>query len=636
MEKAILVLDEENSKLRTKIKEFEVLLEEQGVRLESLNWEINKSRELISLRSEENEGLKQLLDDQSRECLQLQSDVRQKVAQIEKLALEIKELRVECDSLNGRIRELNMQNANLERERATYMSEAGSLREQLFVEQGRVRDSLQSLSEFRVSTERQKRVNEGELEAQRLRFRHNTLLGLRLRLGNSLFRFFRQTYELFSFKKKKGRDELSVTQINTHDLIGGAERSSYDLHCEYRKIDGVKPILYVAGKFGQDDDVIKIQYNKKDWKWAEIWRDKWGFTEAFYPTPIMGCFRWSELRASDVVHIHNMHGMYWSSSSLLLLANQSPVVMTLHDEYTMTGDCCYAYDCEGWKKSCGNCPQVSFTERKDRYTLAAVDRTSFNVRLKRFIFRAPKAFPLVIVTPTRWLSSRARRSPNLRHLPVITIPNGVNLDFWKEEEQGASRASLHLPGEGLLALVVANDLSDRRKGFDIVLDAIRANGKDGSITFVVLGGVNPEIHEACEGYPVHLRGHIKDKSEIRKYFSAVDFTIAMSKSDNLPYMCLESLACGRPVMASDAGGIPEIISDPALGWLLPQPISTEDMLRYFHRIEYDLTSGGKETRFKMCRHAAEVKYDLKTMVLRYKTLYENLINKTDPVWKGIE
>jgi glycosyltransferase involved in cell wall biosynthesis len=60
-----------------------------------------------------------------------------------------------------------------------------------------------------------------------------------------------------------------------------------------------------------------------------------------------------------------------------------------------------------------------------------------------------------------------------------------------------------------------------------------------------------------------IQGAAKDR-----FFEDIDLLCLPSRSDNLPLAILEAMARARPVIASTAGGIPELVEDGVTGWLV--------------------------------------------------------------------
>ena len=56
------------------------------------------------------------------------------------------------------------------------------------------------------------------------------------------------------------------------------------------------------------------------------------------------------------------------------------------------------------------------------------------------------------------------------------------------------------------------------------------------------------------------------------YYNAADLVCLMSEREGWPNVVLEALACGRPVMASRVGGIPEILTSPKVGILVERHV----------------------------------------------------------------
>jgi glycosyltransferase involved in cell wall biosynthesis len=60
------------------------------------------------------------------------------------------------------------------------------------------------------------------------------------------------------------------------------------------------------------------------------------------------------------------------------------------------------------------------------------------------------------------------------------------------------------------------------------------------------------------------------QEDLRKYYGAADALILASSREGWANVLLESMACGTPVVASKAGGTPEVVSAPEAGALMAQ------------------------------------------------------------------
>jgi glycosyltransferase involved in cell wall biosynthesis len=109
------------------------------------------------------------------------------------------------------------------------------------------------------------------------------------------------------------------------------------------------------------------------------------------------------------------------------------------------------------------------------------------------------------------------------------------------------------------------------KGIGELLEAMRTT----PVHLILLGGAPPSGRTvdvgaiiAASGVAdrVHVVGEVDD---VWPYIYASDAVAVPSvAAESYPTIALEALAAGRPVLASDIGGLPEIVT-PGRGWLLP-------------------------------------------------------------------
>ena len=158
--------------------------------------------------------------------------------------------------------------------------------------------------------------------------------------------------------------------------------------------------------------------------------------------------------------------------------------------------------------------------------------------------------------------------------------------------------------------------------------AIEAIAKIENVIFIIIGdgGERNNLEALIQKYgvaqKVFLLGRIESAS---MYLKAFDIATLTSITEALPYFLLEAGAAGLPVIASNVGGIPEIIENEATG-ILMRSKSSDEIKR---AIEYAL-----ENREKIARFGDELEekvaheFNLHDMVQMTVALYEMGYNAT--------
>ena len=253
----------------------------------------------------------------------------------------------------------------------------------------------------------------------------------------------------------------------------------------------------------------------------------------------------------DLVHIHELHAYFVNHVQLLeyLQKKNIPVIQTLHCEYSYTGKCGYAGDCEHWKTRCGNCPKIHAYVGSWFF-----DRTSamFDAKKKAYL-----ALPdLTLTVPSDWLKERVKQS-FLKDRPVFTVHNGVNTDFFHDRDPFEARKALGLPMNQKIILAVAPKIMGSRKGGKRILEAAEKL-KDQSFRFLLIGAEKPDA--ALQN--VTLLPPVYDKEMLANYYSAADVFVLASSRETFSMTCAEALCSGTRIAGFRCGAPETIFEEP--------------------------------------------------------------------------
>jgi glycosyltransferase involved in cell wall biosynthesis len=80
------------------------------------------------------------------------------------------------------------------------------------------------------------------------------------------------------------------------------------------------------------------------------------------------------------------------------------------------------------------------------------------------------------------------------------------------------------------------------------------------------GAVEEEVRRAGVESTVRLLG---ERSDVAELLRAAEIFVLSTRSEGLPLSVLEAMAAGLPVVASDVGGVPELVVDGETGLLVP-------------------------------------------------------------------
>jgi glycosyltransferase involved in cell wall biosynthesis len=392
--------------------------------------------------------------------------------------------------------------------------------------------------------------------------------------------------------RKTKESKLNILTLNAEIGGGGANQIAWTLSDSFKKDGHVSKIITRSSNFPSDNIYLidNDQYRNRSFKFFHklarsslernysllpnifrfltqisepirfarnvMGREDFNFPGTKHLSKISDC-------VPDLIHAHNLHSSFFDLRKLPNYSNKFPFFLTLHDCWAFTGHCCHFFDCDKWKKSCGNCPYLDLPINLKR------DGTKSNINLKRKLYSKSK---IHIATPSNWLAKQVEQSilfPAIKSLSVI--PNGVDQKIFTAAEKIQVRQKLNIPETDFVISFSCNSPSQNPwKNYKLVEEVVQilANSqKSKNITFLIMG----EDGDSTSHQHVCLRklGWLQDKCDVAEVYQASDLYLHATKADTYPNVILEAMSCGTPVIASDIGGIPEQISDQVDGRILP-------------------------------------------------------------------
>lgn len=166
----------------------------------------------------------------------------------------------------------------------------------------------------------------------------------------------------------------------------------------------------------------------------------------------------------------------------------------------------------------------------------------------------------------------ARTAQRLGTNPATTIPilNGCDTTIFHPQDRTAARKALTLDPAAEIILYVGR--LDLRKGLIELIESIAALSpqRPNLQCFIIGKGPDePALRQAIArlNAPVTLVPPCTS-AEIAQWMAAANLIALPSYNEGCPNVIIEALACGRPVVATNVGGIPELM-DQTCGHLIP-------------------------------------------------------------------
>lgn len=306
------------------------------------------------------------------------------------------------------------------------------------------------------------------------------------------------------------------------------------------------------------------------------------------------------IKWADVIHIH------WANHGYIDIAEikkwNKPVVWTLRDMWAFTGGCHYAFDCENFKKSCGNCPVLGSSREKD------LSRFVLQSKLKHI-----QHLNINWIAISSWMQKEANESALLKDKFVAVVHSGVDASKFCISDKEEIRTKLKLPLNKAIILLGADSIRERSKGFEYAKGVLNKMKAD----YLVVTFGNNSFHEGeIPQQTIHF-GQL-DYEQLCELYNAADVFLGPSIAEAMGKTFLEAQLCGLPVVCFAETGPADIVNHKETGYLAKYK-DVDDLL---HGLEFCLNT--KMDRRAISSRATEL-FDITQIVKAYIAIYEKSI-----------
>ncbi len=319
-----------------------------------------------------------------------------------------------------------------------------------------------------------------------------------------------------------------------HPFVGGSEKHMYELGRRLARTEGVSVVTSLLEGTKEYEEIEQMKVHRLPTKHYKM--------PVIYPPP-MPVTRGIEAKLAELDGKHNfdafnLHGRWFSSYNRVVNyanKNRKLMVLTLHNQRPLGISAPISIAGTFWDKV------------KGKKVLRDVDR-------------------IIAVSAA---SKKDIMEYDLDEKKIAVIHNGVDTEFYKPSN--ASFQDKYKDGFDHLLIFVGRII--QQKGLTYLIDAMPGVLKEHPKTRLLIVGkgkiknkLKEKVRKMGLSKYVLFPGFIPE-SQMPELYSSADVFVLPSLWEVLPIALLEALASGSPLLASDAGGNPEIVENDKNGYI---------------------------------------------------------------------
>lgn len=270
-----------------------------------------------------------------------------------------------------------------------------------------------------------------------------------------------------------------------------------------------------------------------------------------------------EVLSADVIFLHWINKNAISIKGVeQILKLGKPTYWYMHDMFPITGGCHYSLGCDGYQNNCTSCPLIENSRSKN------ITQKQLYKKIKHW----SKYSNLHFITPSNWLKDCVDHSSLAKSHTCIVVPNVINTEIFKPYNTD-SKSFFGLNSTKKTILFSSHLLNSIYKGATYTMNCLKYLDPD-KYEGLIIGNMSEGLEKEIP-IKVIATGYLSDNLSLALAYNACDTVIITSIAENYPNVILEAMACGKPCIGFNTGGIPELIHHEETGYLTKNNTSEE-------------------------------------------------------------